>query len=122
MSLGRTYVLRDQGVRERFKSFLDELPNDRLYEVTVTEYKATASHGQKAKWHAQIGEIARDTGNDPKTIKDFLKNEFGPKVEVVIHGQVRVVPKSSTRYTAEEQSEMIDRTSQWAAAELQIMV
>lgn len=122
MSLGRTYVLRDDGVRARFKAFLDELPRDQLWEVTVAPFKAKASGGQMAKWHAQIGEIARETGNDPGDVKDFLKNEFGPKNEVMIRGESRLVPKSSTRFTAEELSEMIDRTSQWAAAEFQLFV
>jgi hypothetical protein len=120
--IGRTYVLRDAGVRERFKAFVDELPQDQLWEVTVSRYNAKSSAGQMGKWHAMIGEIARATGNDPAAVKDFLKNEFGPKREVVIHGECRVVPKSSTQYSAEEMSEMIDRTTSWAAHELQLFV
>lgn len=122
MSIGRTYVLRDAGVRERFKRFLDELPVDQLWEVTVAPFKALATSGQRAKWHAQIAEIARETGNDPEDVKEYLKDRYGPKKEVSVRGERRLVPKSSTQYSAEEYSEMIDRTSAWAAQELQLFV
>jgi predicted transcriptional regulator len=122
MSIGRTYVLRDEGVVERFKRFLDELPKDRLWEITVAPFKARHTSGQRAKWHAQISEIARETGNDPDDVKEYLKTEFGPKKEVTIAGEQRLVPRSSSSYNAEEYSEMIDRTSAWAAGELSIFV
>jgi hypothetical protein len=122
MSGGRTYVLRDDGVRNRFKAFLDELPRDQLWEVTVAEFKPRHSTGQRAKWHAQISEIARATGNDPDDVKEFLKDKYGPKREVAIGGRSRLVSKPSSAYTAEEYSEMIDRTAQWAAAEFQLFV
>jgi hypothetical protein len=120
VSLGRTYVLRDDGVRERFKAFLDELPRDQLWEVTVAPFKAR-QRGQRAKWHAQIAEIARETGNDPG--REGLPEE---QVRAEARGgdPRRVAPGAEAEhaYTAEEYSEMIDRTSQWAAAELQLFV
>lgn len=120
--IGRTYVLRDEGVRERFKRFIDELDPKQLWEVTIAPFRARHTSGQRAKWHAQISEIARETGNDPDDVKEFLKNEFGPKKEVVIAGETRLVPRGSASYNAEEYSEMIDRTSAWAAGELSIFV
>lgn len=120
--IGRTYVLRDDAIRARFKAFIDELPRDKLWEVTIAPFKPRHSAGQRAKWHAQIAEIARETGNDPEDVKDYLKNTFGPKHEVAIAGNVRVVPRPSSKYTLEEYSEMIDRTTAWAARELQLMV
>lgn len=122
MSLGRTYVLRDAGVRDRFIKFLAELDPTKLWEVTVAPYKALATSGQRAKWHAQIAEISRHTGNDPDDVKEYLKEVYGPKREVVIQRERRLVPKPSSSYTAEEYSEMIDRTGAWAAHELQLFV
>lgn len=114
----RTYVLRDAGVRERFKRFIDSLPTDKVFEVTVAPFKERHTSGQRAKWHAMITEIARDTGNDPDDVKEYLKDTFGPKSEVVIGGVHRAVAKPSSHYNLEEYSEMIDRTAAWAAQEL----
>lgn len=118
----RTYILRDTGVRERFKRFLDSLPSDKVFEVTVAPFKERHTSAQRAKWHAVISEIARETGNDPDDVKDALKEMFGPKREVTIKGVSRMVPKSSTVYSVEEYSEMIDRTSAWAAHEFGMFI
>lgn len=118
----RTYVLRDAGVKDRFKRFIDSLPADKVFEVTVSPFKERHTGAQRAKWHAMISEIARETGNDPDDVKDALKEMFGPKREVTIRGVSRLVPKSSALYSVEEYSEMIDRTSAWASHELQMFV
>lgn len=122
MNLERSYVLRDAGVKERFKAFVDQLDPQKLWEVTIRPYATKRSHEQNALFHALVGEIASATGNDPEAVKDFLKDQFGPKRVVKVMNEVRVVPKSTTQYDVAEMSELIDRAKAWAATELGIFV
>lgn len=116
----RSYVLRDQGVKERFKAFIDQLDPTKLWEVTIRPFAAKRSVEQNALFHALVQEIAGSTGNDPDTVKDYLKDRFGPRRLVTVHGEERLVPKSTTQYSVEEMSELIDRSKAWAATELGI--
>jgi hypothetical protein len=118
----RTYILRDAGVKERFKRFIDSLPTEKPFEVTVAPFKERHTSGQRAKWHALISDIARETGNEPDDVKEYLKNRFGPKREMTIHGKQQVIAKPSSQYNVEEYSEMIDRTNVWAAEELGVFL
>lgn len=119
---GRTYVLRDEGVRQRFKDFIDQLDLSKCWEVSLRPWKAKRTDEQNALFHALIQQIATETGNDPAAVKDYLKTEFGPKRAVKVHGEVRMVPKGSSDYDVGEMSEMIDRARAWAANEYGIFV
>jgi len=118
----RTYILRDGGVRDRCLRALGDLDLSKCYEVVIRPWKAKRTDEQNAFWHVLIGKVASATGNDAETIKDFFKNEFGPKRVVMIHGEARAVPKPSSAYSVEEMSEVIERSIEWALVEFGIKV
>ena len=63
----KVFILRDNGVRDRCKTYLDTLklgPDDQPYKVTIEEYKKNRSLAQQALmwiWHKQWSDYTGDT-------------------------------------------------------------
>ena len=83
--------------------------------VTVTEFRRPRTIDQNSKLHAMFHDLANHTGYRPSVIKDFFKSEFGPQQVVPIGKHDVVIAKSTTEYTLEELSEMIERVYQVGA-------
>jgi hypothetical protein len=114
----RVYVLRDQAVKDRFKVFVDSLPNEKLWEVAVRPHRSKRSLEQNALLHALLREIAAETGNEPGDVKDFFKDRYGPKKIVRIGEEEKLLSKGTSEYSTEEMAEFIDRCQAWAAQEM----
>ena len=106
--------LRDMAERVRLLNPL------KPWRITIAPYRETRSLEANDRFHALIAEIASDTGNDPKWLKEWVKDEFGPRISVEVAGKVHSVPKPSRNYTVEEMTEVMTRLEAFASSELGI--
>ena len=118
----RTFLPSGKAELDRLAEVIRSLNPEKPWEVTIQRYSGRRSASQNKLFHALIDAIASETGNDREDLKDWLKGKFGPRVALVIDGREEIVPKLSRRYTPEEMSEMVDRISAWAGAELGISI
>ena len=105
--------------RQVFKS----IDWDKSWEISIKEFKAKRSLTQNALWHVWIGEITEhlNAARIPiteKTVKDLLKRQFGPKIEVF--GEI--LDKPSSQYTFEEMTDMLIATQGWSASDLSLQL
>lgn len=85
LTVGLSYVPRDLKLGTR-------------YVLELREWKPRRSLSQNAIWHAIIGRIAHETGNDADGVKAYLKESYGLKERVF--GEL--VTKPSHRYDISE--------------------
>ena len=82
--------------------------------VTVEPYRPPATGKQQAKVHAMIAELADHLGYSAESLKDVLKQEYGPKETLNITNPV-TVPKSMAVYSRQESADMIEHIYRIAA-------
>lgn len=80
---------------------------NKLHTIEIKEYRKPRTLPQNAKCNAMIRELAKEIGYSFDDLKYWLKAEHGPIREVIINGVVREVPVSTTKYTAEQMTDMI---------------
>ena len=83
-----------------------DLKTGTRYVLELREWKPRRSLPQNAIWHAIIGRIARETGNDADGVKAYLKEQYGLKER--IFGEL--VTKPSHRYTIDEWPALMEPT------------
>ena len=81
-------------------------------EIITRKYRKRRSLGQNAKMHAMFAELAHAMGQSESSVKDWFKDEWGPKIIVTISGKQKTIPKSTANYETMEASEMIERLYQ----------
>ena len=109
---------KDQAVK-----FFKSIDWTQSWDITIKPFKAKRSLTQNALWHVWIGEITEhlNAARIPiteKTVKDLLKRQFGPKIEVF--GEI--LDKPSSQYTFEEMTDMLIATQGWAASDLSLQL
>ena len=102
--------------------FIAGLSPDKAWRISVTAHKSRRSLEQNDRFHALIGEVAESTGNSPRWLKEWVKQEFGPTVSVEIDGKVHTMAKPSSEYDTAEMSAVMERFEAWAASELGMLV
>lgn len=105
---------------ENLAALVAKLNPDKAWAVTISEAKSRRSLEQNDRFHALIAAIATETGNDPKFLKEWAKEEFGPVMSAEVGGKYYEVPKPSHAYDVAEMGEVMDRLEAWAATELGI--
>lgn len=111
------HLARGKEALERVAALVANLSPDKPWSITIAEYHARRTLEQNDRFHKIIAIIASETGNDTRALKAWAKDEWGPKMEVRIGDEVRLVPKSSADFTVAEMSEVMDRFEAWAATE-----
>lgn len=74
--------------------------------VEVKKWRKERTLGQNALWHKILGEIAHATGNDLDTVKEYIKESFGIKVEF----KGMLINKPSHLYTTAEWERIMEPT------------
>ncbi len=92
--------------------------------VTVESFVRKKSLGQLGLVHKLFSLLARDLGYLPHQIKEFLKDEYGVKEEIIdidgdpmvdeSTGEIRVIAKSLADYTVEEMTTLITTVYEFA--------
>lgn len=116
--------LKPISMRE-FKRILEDFGQGTKLSVTIENFKRTRSISQNNLLHLYIGEIAKDTGEEPSRIKEMLKMMFGFKEPMMDRdgheicdessGDIILLYKSTADYSKEEMGEFIDKIVHWSA-------
>jgi hypothetical protein len=93
--------------------YLDRLPVERKWRVTVAEYKANRSLEQNALFHALIADIATFSGDTPQRTKEAIKAQLGLQVVSKITGLA--FPKPTHEYTVDEMADLCTRVIAFCA-------
>ncbi len=102
-------IVRDEGaLRAAIPGFVAKMVPGKPYEVWCRPFKRRRSIDQNAKMHVMIRELARHVGHSEGELKDYLKEEYGPKEKRTMFGRTYVGPKSTADYNVEEASEIIE--------------
>lgn len=82
------------------------LTKDDDLSVEIKRWRQSRSLGQNAIWHKLLSMIADKTGNDLETVKEYIKESFGIKIE--FNGML--VNKPSHLYDKSEWSQIMEPT------------
>lgn len=75
---------------------------------SVRPYTPPRTQSQNATQHMWYGEIAEQTGHTPAEVKDWLKDELLPKVEVTIRGRTKLQAKETSALSKAEAIEYME--------------
>src|SRR5690242_3059676 len=101
---------------QEFNAYKFSLAGKRI-QLVLEEYKDKRSLNQNSFFHACCQLIAKDTGQDMHTIKEYVKDLYG--VKVYFNGKWLL--KSTARYKKEEMIALIEGLIQFAV-ELNIKI
>ena len=79
--------------------------------IEIKPWKPRRSLDQNAIWHKLLDLIAKETGNDLETVKAYIKEEYGYKVEF----RGKLIPKPSHLYTSADWEALMGPTLALAA-------
>jgi hypothetical protein len=93
----------------RFVDAAARLP-DGNYDLIIRDRREKRTLPQNAILHAIINDVANETGNDPRKLKEDFKKTLGlTEVIVGADGKEREIPKPTEDYTPEEMSAFLTR-------------
>lgn len=109
---------------ERIKSFLELLPMDRPWEVTVKQFRKKRSDDQNAAlWGVAYPPIMEATGYEKDELHEYyLCTFFGSTVKNVFEGKRRVPNKRSSQLTTQEFCDFYAFIQRHAAQKLGVFV
>ena len=94
-----------------FTGHLQSLDGKRV-EVTVEKYRRKRTVDQNSYFHGVvIPLIAKETGEDPETVKAFLKEKFAAKLPAF----KTWIPKPTHLMDTVEMTELVERSRVWAS-------
>lgn len=107
----RSWVLRTDRVLENALDAIISASKEQgpLYRVILEPYKKRRSLAQNNTIHMWINEIAEFVGDDPASVKRWLKEDFWPRHSVMRLGRLRSEPKSTADLDREELSAVMYR-------------
>lgn len=80
----QTFLIKDEDIRNDCLLFINDLPSDVIYEVTIQPYKSTRSQAQnRLMWGAWYPVICDYTGYTKEELHEIIKAKFFGVKEVV---------------------------------------
>lgn len=122
-SHSKKVILRTEATRQHALSVVSALPIDENspFVVEIKPYVKKRSLDQNSLLHMWIGEIASQTGNEPETVKEYLREKYIQPVftewkcpETGLY-RPKAVPRSTTTLNVSEMSEFLNRIDAWAS-------
>jgi len=83
--------------------------------ITVEEFVPPRTQKQNGLYHVLLQKLADESGAHPSDLKDFFSEEYAPRKIVNLKDRQVSVPLSSTEWSKEEMSAMIERVKATAA-------
>lgn len=83
---------------------------DKKLRVEMVEYSPQRSNPQNSLFHALVGEIARVGYMKPELVKAGLKEQYCPKMSVVLGSTETLIPKPTHLLTVSEMRDLIEAT------------
>lgn len=121
----QSIVIRNEEMRRRVISFLNNLNIEKPWEITIEPYRKKRSLSQLRLmwlWISEVAEHVREhTGMDSEDVHAFLKEKFLPPRIIEIAGEA-VEYRTTTKLTTAEMSEYMDRIYAWATTELGLLL
>lgn len=86
-------IMPRTGLIQRIAAFMQALPQDKAWQVTVCAFKKTRSNQQnRALWGVAYKVLSDATGNEPEDLHEYFLGEWGGWDTIKVLGQKRRVP------------------------------
>lgn len=106
----------DRRTKDAAISYIDKLPEGKVYKVSVTLHRERRSLQQNSLYWLWLNCISSETGNEIDTLHDYFKDHFLAR-RVVVFGEERNAAISTTKLNTAEFTAFLDKVQQFAAGE-----
>ena len=104
------FILKSPEIRNNAINFINALNIDhREYSVEVKQYRKNRSNAQNRLLWSWIGIISDETGYTPDELHEYLKTRLLGVEEKTIMGHDIFIPKSTTKLTALEFTQYLEK-------------
>lgn len=104
----RSFVLRNDDIRDRIHVAVDELPVDGSFRITIEPYRDDKTAEQRGYFHVLLGILSAETGHTVEELKQLVKKEaFGSRF-VSVKGREVEVLVSSEKLSRDQYGALID--------------
>ena len=104
------------------KNYIDKLPENKRYTIEITQKRENRTLDQNALYWLWLTCIEQETGNSKEDIHYYCKDNFLPKKEMQIAGEVVYIPESTTKKDTKQFSDYMNKVQVFAASELGIIL
>lgn len=108
-------IINSEATKRAALDYIDRLPLDNAHKVTVKKHTGRRTLSQNALLHKWFDTIARETGDDPDSVKDTLCKRFLGVQERVILGERVMVRKSTADLEKREMTALMEQVYALAA-------
>lgn len=108
--------------REKVKSYIDKLPDGKVFEVTITKQRDKRSLPQNRLYWLWLACIMNETGNDKIDLHKFFSEKFLPKNIHEVFGEQVERAISTTILDTLQFTNYLERVQQFANVELGIVL
>lgn len=108
--------------REKVKTYIDRLPDGKLFEVVITKHREKRSIPQNKLYWSWIACISNETGNDKIDLHKFFSEKYLPRNIHEVFGEQVERTISTTILDTLQFTQYLDRVQQFANVELGIVL
>ena len=98
----KTFILRDNQVKERAIQYLMALPLVPVQELDVYEHTKKRSNQQNKLYWAILNELAEASRYSSEVYHEYMKRKFLGVVEIEVHGEIVQVGRSTAKLSTKE--------------------
>jgi hypothetical protein len=114
----KTFIIRDAKVKDNAITFINSLPLDTPWCITIKKHIKTRTEEQNGLYRRWVRIMSHHTGYTEDEMHDHLRREFLPWHEKDVFGRTVLILTSTTKLNTKEMGEYMDKCDRFAAQEL----
>lgn len=116
------FILRNNVEREVFCEYMQSLPEDKIYDVSIKLHREKRTNPQNAWYWTIVGIVAKETQNDKESIHKFFARKFIGFDVKEFGGEKIGIVRSTASLNTEEFSDFLSNVEAFCASELGIIL
>lgn len=112
------FTIKDTHTRKAVVSYIEQLPEGKAFEVTVTKKRERRTLDQNRLYWLWLAAIAEDCGHTVEELATYFKAQYLGHRHALVFRQPIEMEVSTTTLTKEEMTSYLERIQAFAASEL----
>ena len=116
------FVIRDRESKDAAISYIDKLPEDKAYDLSVTQKKSKRTLSQNSLYWLYLSCISDETGGDKDDLHMFFRKKYLKRGELIFGNESITSTYSTKQLDTKLFTEYIDKIVIFASSELGIIL
>ncbi len=112
------FELFNQQSKEAVKQYIDRLPLDKIFDVSISKKKVTRSMSQNRTYWMWLNCLSNESGNEKDFLHQYFSEKYLPYIQEEVFNQSVKRPVSTTKLDTKQFAEYLNQIQVFAGVEL----